>query len=358
VASRLGTSASAGRFVVPCRSKVAGGFIGLRRAVLTVSLFSFALASSGRMVTANAQAPEASATQLAAKAKRAQELGRLEEAIDGYARAYQVSGEAVLLFSLAEVHRDAGHLEDALRIFQTYVRRDPDGAHRATADQQIQDLEKRIEKTKQSRAPGASGGAAAAGQGASAPAPVPVPVPRMASPALPPSATSPPAPASVVSVSPPQRQPPAPIASPARAGAAGPSPTSPPPLVPPPPAPLAETAAPPAGADLVASPVPGAPDAAPPPLPRWVPWALTVATVGLGVGAIVSGVSASNRYDQLLDSCGRAVGGCAATDIDDVRSRARRANILWLLTSAAAVGAGVTIYVNVNAAGASGLWSF
>ena len=104
--------------------------------------------------------------------------------------------------------------------------------------------------------------------------------------------------------------------------------------------------------------MPPAPESAATPLPRWVPWALTAATVGLGVGAIVSGVSASNRYAELRDSCGRAAGGCAAGDIDDVRSQARRANILWLLTSAAAVGAGVTIYFNVNAAGASGLWSF
>ncbi len=122
------------------------------------------------------------------------------------------------------------------------------------------------------------------------------------------------------------------------------------------PAPVTEPAPPP-GADLTA---PGTPpvESAGPPVPRWLPWALTGATVGLGIAAIASGMSASNRYDELHNSCGKMAGGCAASDIDDVKSRARRANILWLLTSAAAVGAGVTIYVNVNAAGASGVWNF
>lgn len=296
----------------------------MRRAVLTVSFFAFVLASSGRLVPANAQVSEPTATELADKAKRARSLGRLEEAIDAYARAYQMSGEAGLLFSLAEVHRDAGHLEDALRIFQTYVRRNPDGGNRVAADQQIQELERRIEKAKQAPAPGALRATPVT------PAPAPKPVS--------------PAPVSPPPVSP-------------RVAPAAPAPTQPPAAVPPPPAPLAEATAPPPGADLVAPPPP-APESAATPLPRWVPWVLTAATVGFGVGAIVSGVSASNRYDELHDSCGRTAAGCAASDIDDVRSRARRANILWLLTSAAAVGAGVTVYVNVNAAGASGLWAF
>jgi hypothetical protein len=95
-----------------------------------------------------------------------------------------------------------------------------------------------------------------------------------------------------------------------------------------------------------------------PPLPRWVPWAGAVATVALGTVAIVSGLSASRRFDELKNSCGQTPDGCAADQVSDLRSRARSVGVLWALAGAAAVGTGITIYVNTSAAGFSGLWAF
>jgi hypothetical protein len=285
--------------------------------------------SSGVGGAALAQAPEPSAFELGEKAKRAQEAGRVEEAIEGYAKAYQVSGEAVYLYNLADAHRQAGHLDDALRMYQTYVRRDPNSANRPTADKQISELEKQIAQAKRANAKGAAPVGAlfppppAAGASGAAP--------------LPSSSGSSPPPARIVT--------PPPVATPPAPPPPAMVPTAPPPV----PAP---------GAELTVAGGPTAAQSDGPPLPRWVPWVLTTATVGLGVAAIVSGVSASSRYDELRDSCGKVAGGCPSADIDDVKSRARRANILWVLTSVAAVGAGVTIYVNVDAAGASGLWRF
>lgn len=93
-------------------------------------------------------------------------------------------------------------------------------------------------------------------------------------------------------------------------------------------------------------------------MPRWVPWTLGAATVALGAGAIITGLSANHRFDELNTTCGRTAQGCGSEGIDDVRTRARRANILWALTGAAAVATGVTVYVNASAAGVSGLWAY
>ena len=92
-------------------------------------------------------------------------------------------------------------------------------------------------------------------------------------------------------------------------------------------------------------------------MPAWVPWTLTAATLALGVEAVLSGLSASNHYDDLKSSCAQTT-GCTSVQVDDVKSRARRANIFWALTGVAAVGAGVTIYINTEAAGMGGLWRF
>jgi hypothetical protein len=314
------------------------GAIRLRRVVLIFAACLSSTLLSG--VTARAQTPAPNAIELADKARLARDAGRLDEAIDSYARAYQESGDVNFLFSLAECHRQAAHPADAVRMFQNYLRKDPHGVHAESADKQLKEVERQMRKDELK--------AAAAGR--SSPAAAPVRLPPAPSPA--PAAVTPPPPAAV--------RPAAPVAPPT------PMSTTPPPpsavaivVSAPPPAATQPMQAQPAGVDLTAqAPAPAPTDATEPPMPRWVPWALGGTTVVLGVAAIASGVSASNHYDQLKTSCGQTTGGCTDAQIDDVKSRAQRANILWALTGVAAVGTGVTFYVNTHAAGFSGVWRF
>ena len=95
-----------------------------------------------------------------------------------------------------------------------------------------------------------------------------------------------------------------------------------------------------------------------PPLPRWLPWAGLAATVALGAGAVVTGLGASHRYDELHGSCGQRPEGCATSDVNDVKSRALTANLLWAAAGIGAVTTGVMFYVNTREAGFSGVWSF
>ena len=119
-------------------------------------------------------------------------------------------------------------------------------------------------------------------------------------------------------------------------------------------APLASppTSGPAAGLVAVGAPGPS------PPLPRWVPWAGLAATVGLAIAATLSGVSASDSYDQLRTSCGATSAGCAQGQIDDVRSSANRTTILWVAAGVFAAATGAGFYVNTREAGFSGAWRF
>jgi hypothetical protein len=80
-------------------------------------------------------------------------------------------------------------------------------------------------------------------------------------------------------------------------------------------------------------------------LPRWVPWTGAALTAALLAGAIVMGLSANSRYDELHGSCGGTTSGCATGDIDDVRYKARTANVLWISTGAVALATGLAVYV-------------
>jgi hypothetical protein len=82
------------------------------------------------------------------------------------------------------------------------------------------------------------------------------------------------------------------------------------------------------------------------------------ATVALGAGAIVTGLEASHRYDELRSTCGRTAEGCATVDINQVKSRARVANLLWAATGVSAAATGIIVYINAREVGFAGAWSF
>ena len=287
------------------------------RGFLSGSVFvAFAVAAVINAGEARGQAAAAPAHDVIEQARQDHAAGRKQEAIAGYTRAYELSGDANLLFRLGEVSRELGRDVAALRFYKAYVTRDPRGKYRDAADRAMRSIELGQAKPAAARA---------------------APAPMTATPAR---ATAPP--------SSPRAAP-----APARSTALAP---------PPPPSPSAPPAAPPAAPAPVvdlrneAAPLPAEP--AGPPLPRWLPWAGLGATLALSAGAVISGLGASNRYDELRASCGQTVEGCSQSQIDQVKSRALTANLLWAGASVGAVATGVMVYVNTREAGFSGVWSF
>jgi hypothetical protein len=259
-------------------------------------------------VAAPAWGQGGAAAEGAERGRREYNLGHWQRAIEEFEKAYQTSGDATLLFNLGLAHRQLGGTADALRMFKTYLREKPDAPNRGVAEQQIRELEGR-------------------------PAP----------PATPPAPRPSPSPA------------PAPVAgvAPAPAPATPPGPTGSPNLAPTFATPSPATSAP--SATVTATPAPSSRE---PPLPRWLPWVGAGTTVALITGAIVSGVSASNEFDSLQNSCGQTTAGCTAEQIDSVRTRDKLATILWIAAGATGAATGVFFVVNASSAGISGLWRF
>jgi len=276
------------------------------RGLVSGSVFlAFAITSVVDPAEARGQSA-ASARNVIEQARQDQAAGRKQAAIDGYTRAYELSGEPDLLFRLGELSRDMGRDVAALRFYKAYVTRDPRGKYREAADRAMRNIE----------------------LGPSKPAATPAPSAT--------TRTAPPAPV---------RAAPAPAQSTVLTVPA--SPAAPP--------------APPPGAAMVdlrteTAPPPGEPSG--PPLPRWLPWAGLGATLALGAGAVVTGLGASSRYDELRASCGQTVEGCSRSQIDQVKSRALTANLLWAGASVGALATGLMVYVNTREAGFSGVWSF
>jgi tetratricopeptide (TPR) repeat protein len=262
------------------------------------------------------QSGSSAARDAVAQARQAQDAGRLGEAVDAYKRAYELSGDASLLFQLGEVSRQLGQDVAALRFYRSYIARDPRGKYREAAERAVRVLEL-----------GSSRSEPPAVQ--SPPAPVPAAPVRPALMAAP--VAAPPAPPV-----------PAPAAPAAPTGSA---------LAP---APRSEIRQVDLRADVTST--PGGPPETP--LPRWLPWAGVGATVALAAGAVVTGLQANHRYDQLRASCGRTPEGCSPSDISDVKSRALTANVLWAAAGVGAVATGVIVFVNAREAGFAGAWSF
>jgi hypothetical protein len=82
------------------------------------------------------------------------------------------------------------------------------------------------------------------------------------------------------------------------------------------------------------------------------------ATLALSVGAVVTGLQANHRYDQLMSTCGRTPEGCSAADIDGVKSSALIANLLWAAAGVGAIATGVVVVVNAREVGFARAWSF
>ena len=250
----------------------------------------------------------ASARDVVEQARQDYAAGRKQAAIEGYTRAYELSGDPNLLFRLGEVSHELGRDVAALRFYKAYVTRDPRGKSRDAADRAMRSIELGQSKPAATRA-------------------APAPVKMLAPSPSPPRATTTPPPQAALA-------PPAPPGAPPAAIPAAPA------------------------VDLRSEPVTLPTEPAGPPLPRWLPWAGLGATIALGAGAVVTGLGASNRYDELRASCGQTQEGCSQSQIDQVKSRALTANLLWAGASLGAVATGVMVYVNTREAGFSGVWSF
>ncbi len=121
-----------------------------RTSVHPLRLLPLALAA---LVAWGAQAQPADDLEAArASARKGQslyELARYPEALEAFEAAYQKKPVPALLFNIAQCHRQLGHLEQAARVYRSYLRSDPPEAAAKQARELLATVEDAVSRQAQ-----------------------------------------------------------------------------------------------------------------------------------------------------------------------------------------------------------------
>jgi hypothetical protein len=237
---------------------------------------------------------------------RLYEVGEYRQALDEFKAAHLAKPDPAFLYNIAQCHRQLGDLEQAVTLYRRFLVASPNAANRGDVEKRVAELEAEA-AARRRRAPAESPAVPGASQTA-ADAPTPV--------AAAPSLISP-----------------LPAAGPmAAAGSPG--------------------AALPAGAVTIAEPERKGSSL------RYLRWVGVGVTVALAGSAVVTGVLASLKFNDLKTSCGATSAGCNESDINGLKSRALLTNVLWGAAGVAAVATGVVFYVTPRESAVQVAWRF
>jgi tetratricopeptide (TPR) repeat protein len=133
------------------------------------SAVALGLVAGALCVPLGARGAEGSTRRAEAKAEveRAEvqyKLGRFDEALEGYSRAYELVNAPGLLFDIGQCHRNLRSYERAIFFFEGYLREETRPERRALATQLI--AESKLELEKQRQRPAERADEAAAGEAA------------------------------------------------------------------------------------------------------------------------------------------------------------------------------------------------
>lgn len=120
----------------------------MTRVVLRFVLLASVVTSiSSARAVAQPASPAAGAIQAASKYTdegiAAQKAGNYDAAVALFQKAYALTKHPVLIFNIAQAHRLAGHLAQALGLYERYLREEPSGSQAATARELIAELKAR-----------------------------------------------------------------------------------------------------------------------------------------------------------------------------------------------------------------------
>src|SRR5690606_19310218 len=93
-------------------------------------------------------------------------LGRWQEAIDLFTRAYEAYSAPEFLFNIAQAHRQAGNCDDAVFFYRRYLANKPDAPNRTEVEGFIKDLEANCKKSDTGGTETDTGGSETGGTGA------------------------------------------------------------------------------------------------------------------------------------------------------------------------------------------------
>jgi hypothetical protein len=159
------------RLKTPVRASKGSG--PARCLLLLSSLLSALLVAPAARAADLTPAQKLEMKQLYEKATRAYDVGKYNEAIEDYQKAYEIGGDPPMLYNIAQAYRLNDQPAEAVRFYRRYLQRAPNARNREDVERKIADLEKTIEDRRKA---------------AAAATPPPLPAPPVV-PATPPAAT-------------------------------------------------------------------------------------------------------------------------------------------------------------------------
>jgi hypothetical protein len=86
------------------------------------------------------------------RATRAYDVGKYNEAIEEYQKAYEIGGDPPMLYNIAQAYRLNDQPTEALRFYRRYLQRAPNARNREDVERKIAEQEKLVEAERQKKA--------------------------------------------------------------------------------------------------------------------------------------------------------------------------------------------------------------
>ncbi|HVZ89400.1 MAG TPA: tetratricopeptide repeat protein [Polyangia bacterium] len=86
------------------------------------------------------------------QATRAYDLGKYQEAIDEYQKVYEIDGDPVMLYNIAQAYRLNDQPQDSIHFYRRYLQRSPEARNRDDVERKIAGQEKLIEDRRKAAA--------------------------------------------------------------------------------------------------------------------------------------------------------------------------------------------------------------
>ena len=86
------------------------------------------------------------------RATRAYDLGKYTEAVDEYQKVYEIDGDPVMLYNIAQAYRLNDQPQDAIHFYRRYLQRSPEARNREDVERKIAAQEKVIEDKRKAAA--------------------------------------------------------------------------------------------------------------------------------------------------------------------------------------------------------------
>jgi len=78
---------------------------------------------------------------------------KYQEAIEEYQKAYEIGGDAAMIYNIAQAYRLSDQLSEAIRFYRRYLQRSPNAPNREIVERRIAELEKVVDERKKTGVP-------------------------------------------------------------------------------------------------------------------------------------------------------------------------------------------------------------